>query len=162
MEYYFNELDPIKFQRLINGILTAEYKEAVRLTPLYGADGGRDAETAPGNPYWELPVSNVESADAETIPSRQGRYLFQVKHHRTSETKARQAVIYDFEKELKRNVLTRTGKQSVNYFFLITNVSCSKEALAKLDKKRADILKNHKNLHADIVISNKCETEAKS
>jgi len=78
MEYYFNELDPIKFQRLINGILTAEYKEAVRLTPLYGADGGRDAETAPGNPYWEYQVSTVGSADAETIPSRQGRYLFQV------------------------------------------------------------------------------------
>jgi len=150
VEYYFNELDPIKFQRLINGILSAKYNEGVRLTPLYGADGGRDAETAPGNPYWELQVSNVESTDAETIPSRQGRYLFQAKHHRTSDTEARRAVIYDFENELKKNVLTRTGNQSVNYFFLITNVYCSKEALEKLDKKRAEILKDQKNIHADI------------
>ncbi|MEG3838854.1 NACHT domain-containing protein [Microcoleus sp. herbarium14] len=150
MEYYFNELHPIKFQRLINGILIAEYKEGVRLTPLHGADGGRDAETAPGNPYWEFQVSNVGSADAETISSRQGRYLFQVKHHRTSDKDARRAVISDFENELKKNVLTRTGNQSVNYFFLITNVYCSKDALEKLDKKRAEILKGHKNIHADI------------
>lgn len=149
MEYYFNELDPIKFQRLINGILSVKYNEGVRLTPLYGADGGRDAETAPGNPYWEFQVSNVESADAETIFS-QGRYLFQVKHHRTGDTEARRAVIADFANELKKNVLTRTGEQSVNYFFLITNVYCSKEALEKLDKKRVEILKGCKNIHADI------------
>lgn len=77
-------------------------------------------------------------------------YLFQVKHRCTHETDARRAVVSDFEKELKNNVLTRGGNASVNYFFLITNVSGSKDALEKLDKKPAEILKDYKNLHADI------------
>ena len=50
MEYYFNELSPVAFQRLINSILTILYGEHVRLTPLRGSDGGRDAEIAPNNP----------------------------------------------------------------------------------------------------------------
>ena len=54
MEYYFDQLDPIKFQRLINAILIARFGEAVRLTPLRGQDGGKDGETAPGNPYFEF------------------------------------------------------------------------------------------------------------
>ena len=48
MEYDFNQLDPVKFQRLINCILVDLYGEAVRLTPLRGPDGGRNGETTTG------------------------------------------------------------------------------------------------------------------
>ena len=44
MQYYFNNLDATSFQRLINGILVARFGEDIRLTPLYGADGGRDGK----------------------------------------------------------------------------------------------------------------------
>lgn len=154
MEYYFNELDPTTFQRLINGILVALFGEDARLTPLHGADGGRDGETAPGNPYFEFQVGEVlKPMPGVFSPPRPGSHLFQVKHHRTIDTQhsdARKAVIADFEKELRKNVLTRTGNEQVNYFFLITNAPSSKQAIAELDKKRSTILKNNRNLHADV------------
>lgn len=154
MEYHFNELDAFKFQRLINSILNVRFGEAARITPLYGADGGRDAETAPGNPYFEYQVDGVPRFTNEvSTPPSKGRYVFQVKHHRTTDTRttdARQAVLSDFEDELKKNVLSLTEKKRVNYFFLITNVPGSKDALEKLDKKRSELLKKNQNLHADI------------
>ena len=58
MEYYFDEIDPTRFQRLINTILVARFGEDARLTPLRGKDGGRDGETAPGNPYFEFQVGD--------------------------------------------------------------------------------------------------------
>lgn len=154
MEYYFNQLDPIKFQRLVNAILVARFGEDARLTPLRGKDGGRDGETAPGSPYFEFQVSETVSMPQGIIqPPRKGRYLFQVKHHRTTDKRlydARQAVIADFAKELKNNVLKREGAERVNYFFLITNVPSSKDALEKVDKVRNDLLRNVQNLHADV------------
>ena len=33
MEYYFDQLDPTKFQRLINTIISARFGEDVRLDP---------------------------------------------------------------------------------------------------------------------------------
>jgi len=36
VEYYFDEIDPTRFQRLINTILVARFGEDVRLTPLRG------------------------------------------------------------------------------------------------------------------------------
>ena len=84
MEYYFNELDPVKFQRLVNNILVTRFGEDARLTPLRGQDGGRDGETAHGNPYFEYHVSDAKSMPQDIYnPPRRGRYLFQVKHHRT-------------------------------------------------------------------------------
>jgi hypothetical protein len=154
MQYYFNNLDATSFQRLINGILVARFGEDIRLTPLYGADGGRDGETAPGNPYFELEITPERPRpNDQFVPPRQGRYLFQVKHHRTvdaSLTEARRVVIGDFERELKRNVKGRVGAERVNYFFLVTNVPSSKDALAKLDKKRTTLLQGIPNLHADV------------
>lgn len=153
MEYYFNELDATKFQRLVNSILNARFGEDTRLTPLRGADGGRDAETAPGNPYFEYQIDHVRPLTNTIItPPREGRYLFQVKHHRTGETRisdVRQSVLSDFEQELKKNVLNRTGNEQVNYFFLITNVSSSKDSLERLDQKRYTLNKKS-NLHVDI------------
>jgi hypothetical protein len=153
MEYYFNQLDPVKFQRLINAILVARFGEDARLTPLRGQDGGRDGETAPGNPYFEFQVSKAVSMRQGIRPPQKGRYLFQVKHHRTGDRRlsdARQAVIADFAKELKNNVLKREGDEQVNYFFLITNVPASKDALARLDRVRNELLRNIQNLHADV------------
>jgi hypothetical protein len=46
IEYIFNNLDASTFQRLINSILVYRFGENVRLTPLFGSDGGRDGETA--------------------------------------------------------------------------------------------------------------------
>lgn len=154
MEYDFNQLDPVKFQRLINAILVARFGEDARLTPLRGQDGGRDGETAPGNPYFEFQVSETASIPQNiSQPPREGRYIFQVKHHRTIDRRlsdARQAVIADFEKELKKNVLNREGDERINYFFLITNVPSSKEALNKLDRARDNLLRSNPNLHADV------------
>lgn len=152
MEYYFNNLNPISFQRLINGMLVIRYGEAARLTPLRGADGGRDAETAAGNPFFEY---KLEKPRAESIssPVASGRYLFQVKHHRTVDLRpndARAIVIGDFVKELKSNVLTRTGDERVNYFFLITNVPASKDSIQAVDEKRTEFLTQFPNLHADV------------
>jgi len=105
MEYYFDEIDPISFQRLINTILVARLGEDARLTPLRGQDGGRDGETAPGNPYFEFQVGDKSrESQGPFLPPRVGRYLFQVKHHRTSEgqlSEARRVVIAEFAKELK-------------------------------------------------------------
>ena len=55
-----------------------------RLTPLRGADGGRDGETAPGHPYYEFRVvDSPPPLPGWQQPPVPGRYLFQVKHHRT-------------------------------------------------------------------------------
>jgi hypothetical protein len=154
MQYYFNNLNATSFQRLINSILVARFGEDIRLTPLYGADGGRDGETAPGNPYFDCEIrAETSFPKGQITPPRQGRYLFQVKHHRTVDARlseARRVVIADFERELQRNVMGRVGAGRVNYFFLVTNVPSSKNALAKLDKKRTVLLQGIANLHADV------------
>ena len=154
MEYYFNQLDPVNFQSLVNTILVSRFGEDARLTPIRGQDGGRDGETAPGNPFFEYQVDEL-GAYSQNISQRprKGRYLFQVKHHRTDDkrlSEVRQSVISDFRSELKNNVLTRVGDEKVNYFILITNVPSSKDALLKLDTLRRKLLKNTRNLHADI------------
>lgn len=154
MEYYFDEIDPVKFQRIVNTILVARYGEDARLTPLRGQDGGRDGETAPGNPYFEFQVVDSSRAFQGSFrPPRVGRHLFQVKHHRTSEgqlTEARRVVIAEFAKELKNNIISRKGKEQVNYFFLVTNVTSSKDAMEKIDQVRSRLLKNISHLHADV------------
>lgn len=154
MEYYFNQLDHVKFQRLINTILVARFGEDARLTPLRGPDGGRDGETAPGNRYFEFQVGDTISVPQSVFqPPRKGRYLFQVKHHRTTDGRlsdSRQAVIADFERELKTNVLSREGDERVNYFFLVTNVPSSKDALNKLDRIRESLVGGAPSLHADV------------
>jgi hypothetical protein len=153
VEYYFNELDPIKFQRLVNTILVARFGEDSRITPLRGKDGGRDGETAPSNPYYEYQVGEIYHSPESIIqPPRKGRYLFQVKFHQTIDKRlsdARNAVINDFKEELERNVLTRKGIEKVNYFILITNVPCSEDALNKVDSTRSNLI-NTQDFHADV------------
>jgi hypothetical protein len=152
MQYYFNELDANSFQRLVSAILTARFGDDLRTMPLYGADGGRDAETAPGNPFIECRIAQPTDSGSCSAP-RAGRYLFQVKHHRTVNIRlsdARKAVIADFDEELTKNVLPRTGDEKVSYFFLITNVPSSRDALEKLDQRRSALLAGVTNLHADV------------
>ena len=154
MEYYFNELGPFKFQRLINCILDKRYGDNFRITPLYGTDGGRDGETAPGNPYFEYQLSGINAPQGNVFSRpEKGRYLFQVKYHRTTDIPpgdARKAILADFRRELKTNVLSRTKDERVNYFFLITNVPSSKEAINKIDRVREQLMKDMRNLHADV------------
>jgi hypothetical protein len=154
LEYYFNNLDSTSFQRLINAILVSRFGEAIRLLPLRGKDGGRDAETPPGAPVFEITVAASELDPGLTSYLPKGRCLFQVKHHRTVDIPAgtaRSAVISDFEAELSENVLPKTGDDKVNAFFLVTNVPSSKEAVAKVDDKRRDLITNGVNLHAEVL-----------
>jgi tetratricopeptide (TPR) repeat protein len=154
MEYYLNELDSIKFQRLINAILTDWFGTNIRITPLYGSDGGSDGETAPNNPYFEFQVSEFQDDNSnDNFSISKGRYVFQTKHHRTVDTslsKARQQVIADFKKELTKNVLPRTEKKRVNHFFLLTNVPSSKAANLSVDNITKELLREYNYLHADI------------
>jgi hypothetical protein len=153
IQYYFDNLEPTPFQRLINALLVARFGEGVRLLPLRGPDGGRDAETAPLDVSFE-----IETAAAPLLPIRlpleRGRYSFQVKHHRMTDhqgTAVRAQVVADFEKELTANVLSREIGQRPNYFFLVTNVSSSKESISKIDDKRKELLAGIDNLHADVL-----------
>lgn len=154
MEYYFDQLDPVKFQQLVNVILLARFGEDARLTPLRGQDGGRDGETAPNNPYFEFKVTKSNPLPGDIfVPPRKGRYLFQVKHHRTTDKRIsdiRQAVVSDFAKEMQNNVLKREGSQRVNYFILITNVPSSRDALEKIDYVRFKFQRNNESLYADV------------
>lgn len=59
-------------------------------------------------------------------------------------------MIAEFAKELKNNVLCRNGEERVNYFFLVTNVPSSMDALEKIDQARSELLKNVSYLHADV------------
>ncbi len=154
IEYYFNNLDPNTFQRLISAILVARFGEGVRLTPRFGSDGGRDGETAPSNPYFEFQVNDVNPPPKGIFsPPQKGRYLFQVKHHRTIDTRlsdARSTVVADFEKELKKNVLDRQGEERINFFFLITNVPSSEKVIAEIDKRQKELRETYPSLYVDV------------
>src|SRR5262249_1315632 len=81
-----------------------------------------------------------------------GRYVFQVKHHRTADrpgAESRASVVGDFTEELTSNVLNHVP--AVNYFFLITNVPSSKDAVAKVDEKRSELLSPFESLNADVL-----------
>jgi hypothetical protein len=154
IKYYFNNLSSEDFQRLVNTLLICKFGEDIRLTPLRGKDGGRDGETAPGHPLFPstLDVSLPGPINPKEAP-RNGRYLFQVKHHRTTDSlpKAiRNRVVKDFEEELKANVLPHKGDEAVNYFILLTNVTSSPSALNKIDDIRREFQASNPNLQADV------------
>ena len=156
MQYDLNQLgDPTQFQRLVNALLTARFGEDVRLTPLRGADNASDGETAPSNPYMECQYTpNAASPRSSLIaPPRPGRYLFQAKYHSTAEHRLsdlRALVVREFKEELQDAVLRRKDRHDVNYFFVVTNLSASKEAIAKVDDLRRRLLKGKGQLHADV------------
>lgn len=154
IEYYFNNLEPTRFQRLINSLLVARFGEQVRLLPLRGKDGGRDAEMAPEGVQFLLDVTRPLSFGGSALKLATGRYLFQVKHHRTIDSpvaSVRNVVVSDFEKEMRENVLGRTGTDAINCFFLVTNVPSSKEAIEKVDRSKAELLGERKDFHADVL-----------
>ncbi len=156
MEYNLNQLrDPAHFQRLVNGILVARFGEDVRLTPLHGADGGSDGETAPDNPTMEFNCkAGPLTSNAPLVePPRPGRYLFQAKYHRTGDRRLsglRQLVVREFEAELRTNVLSRRDRNDVNYFFVVTNVPASKDAIDKIEAVRRRLLRGRSSLYADV------------
>jgi hypothetical protein len=152
-QYYLDALEPAVFQRLVNALLVLRYGEGVRLLPLRGKDGGRDAETPPGSSYFT--VSIPPSRDGiDPGPIKPGRYLFQAKHHRMTErpaTTVRSEVLQEFTEELNLNVLPRSDMQGVDFFFLITNVPSSREVFDKVDERRRSPLQAKRELHADIL-----------
>ena len=156
MQYDLNQLaDPRKFQRLVNAILVARFGEDARLTPIQGKDGGSDGETAEGNPFFEFEFQTppLNSPNPLVQTPRPGRYIFQAKYHRTGDqrlSELRSLIVAEFRSELLRNVLNRSDRESVNYFFLVTNVSASDEALKKVDDIRSTLLENMPHLHADV------------
>ncbi len=156
IEYHFNNLDPTSFQRLINAILVSKFGEAIRLLPLRGKDGGRDAETPPGTYIFDVTPSTDGIAlgrNSYSAPHR-GRVLFQVKHHRTQDAQVsavRASVVSDFVRELRDNVLTRTGDDSIDYFYLVTNVPSSGDVVTKIDEKRRELLGRGQRPEADVL-----------
>lgn len=156
MQYDLNQLsDPKRFQRLVNAILTARFGEDARLTPLQGTDGGSDGETAKANPYLEFRYtpSSEQSTNPLIEAPRPGRYLFQAKYHRTGErrlSELRSIVAGEFHNALNDEVLNRLNRDDVNYFFLVTNVSASKDSIRRIDEIRATLLQDKQHLHADV------------
>ena len=156
MQYDLNQLsDPKRFQRLVNAILTARFGEDTRLTPIEGADGGSDGETATSNPFLEFryEIASRHSNNPLIESPRPGRYLFQVKYHRSGERRLsdiRSLVVREFQNALTEDVLNRSDRKNVNYFFLVTNTSASKDSIRKIDEIRTDLLKGKQHLHADV------------
>ena len=156
MRYDLNQLnDPKKFQRLVNAILVARFGENARLTPLEGTDGASDGETVDGNPYMEFQYDPASSSSHDPLvePPQPGRYLFQAKYHRTGEqrlTDLRTLIVREFKEALRDDVLGREDRQNLNYFILVTNVPASNDALRKVDAVRNRLLRDHRQMHADI------------
>lgn len=155
MEYYFNELDPITFQKLINAILIARFGEGVRLMPTRGRDGGQDAVIDPEGPhFFELQLDAIPPKFIGQTPPKEGRYIFQVKWHRTNDITADELtrrVLSDFSQELRKNILNRTEDEKVDFFFLITNVPLSDDRRKKFESSRKQLLKDDATgLHAEI------------
>ena len=156
MQYELNQLsDPKRFQRLVNAILTARFGEDARLTPLDSADGGSDGETATANPFLEYryEITSTHANHPLVESPRPGRYLFQVKYHRTGENRLsdiRTTVTREFKNSLTEEVLSRSDRKDVNYFFLVTNISASKDSIRKVDEIRTELLKGKQSLHADV------------
>lgn len=156
MQYDLNQLsDPKRFQRLVNAILTARFGEDARLTPIQGTDGGSDGETAKANPYLQFryEVSSEQPTNPLIEAPRAGRYLFQAKYHRTGEHRLsdlRSIVVGEFKTALNDDILGRLDRDDVNYFFLVTNVTASKDSLRKIDEFRSEALQGKQHLHADV------------
>ena len=153
VQYYFDNLDAVGFQRLVNALLTSRFGEEIRLMPLRGTDGGRDAETPPPIRAVEFVVDKV-TVFPPNLKLRPGRHLFQAKHHRMADhtgAAVRGSVVNDFETEMVENVLSRNGSDRVNYFFLVTNVPASKDSISKIDEKRRELIANREDLHADVL-----------
>jgi hypothetical protein len=113
-QYYFEELEPVQFQRLFNALLILRYGEGIRLLPLRGADGGRDAETAPGSSYFSVSIPEGLNDGKNMNSINAGRYLFQVKHHRMTErppATTRSTVLQEFTDELRENAIHLLSQQ---------------------------------------------------
>lgn len=151
MTYYFNELDPTRFQRLVNTVLVARFGERVRLMPLRGSDGGRDAEAEVER--WSCEVPPLPELASFMAPPEPGFYFFQAKHHDTRTrniASVRRTVLQEFTSELSANILPKIDPAVRTHFILITNVPSSSHVIASLDRKRRTLRAEHPNLSADV------------
>ena len=157
MEYDLNQLaDGKRLQRLVNAILIARFGEGARLTPLGGADDGSDGGAIIVDLEQDaIGVSTQRYRFHHPLfePPRAGRYLFQVKFHKTGEQRLsdlRTTVVREFRKALQTDLLDRADRHDVDFFFLVTNVSASKESLRRLSHARRYRLGSRRSLQADI------------
>ena len=157
MEYDLNQLAHGKrLQRLVNAILKARFGEGAQLTPLGGADDGSDGGATIIDMKQDASGSYVQRHRFHNPlfePPRAGRYLFQVKFHKTGEQRLsdlRTSVVREFKKALQTDVLDRSDRHDVDYFFLVTNVSASKESIRRMSFPKRYHTARRPILHADI------------
>ena len=157
MEYDLNQLAHGKrLQRLVNAILKARFGEDAQLTPLGGADDGSDGGAIVVDLKQDASRSYAQRHrfyNPLFEPPRAGRYLFQVKFHKTGEQRLsdlRTSVVREFKKALQTDVLARPDRRDVDYFFLVTNVSASKESIRSMRAPRRYRTARRSILHADI------------
>lgn len=116
MEYYFDELDPVRFQRLIHALLQQQFGVTLQAGPLRGADGGADA------------VAVVTRNRGAGLPI--GHHVFQVKHHRMTDansTKLRKRVMSEYESDLLNLFIDTPSANGKVFYHLVTNVPSSAE-----------------------------------
>lgn len=154
MQYHFSELNSTEFQELINSLLMSTYGDSIRITPIAGADGGRDGETAPFDPLYQFSEEPLDDEDYNDDILKYGRrYMFQVKHHNSVDKRhsdLRSTVLSEFRNEINNNVLSRLDEFRVNYFLLITNVPSSANAIEQVDHIAASLRAKYPYLMVEI------------
>lgn len=140
MEYYFDSLSPIDFQRLVNALYITKYSDDFKVTPIIGADGGSDGEIVENDSIRFYELEPIKSRSAHT----KGRTVIQVKHRRIEgigATAARASVIDDYRAEINKNIIPRAKRKEISNFILITNVFDSAPAtdrVAEINKQLLD------------------------
>ncbi|MFC4427176.1 NACHT domain-containing protein [Deinococcus navajonensis] len=140
MEYYFDHLSPVEFQRLVNALYITTLTDSYKVTPIIGADGGSDGEIDETDVerFYELEASDSKPSYFK------GRTIIQVKHRRiegVGATAARTSVTDDYRSEITKNIIPRSKKGEVDNFILITNVFDSapaKQRVADINKQLLD------------------------
>ena len=124
--------------RPFKGLTVALTARQLQTIPIWNSPMIRHAHNPP------IPWSNRhDQGDIFSKPS-----TIVLAEHRL--TDLRSVVVQEFKSALTDDVLHRPDRQNVNYFFLVTNVPASKDALDKVDKVRTEALRKQQHLHADV------------
>lgn len=144
MEYYLDSMDARRFQRLVNSIFVSRLGDGFEVTPLVGADGGKDGES---DSERFTSVFDIKSKSGKETVFTTGRTILQVKHHTiegVGSTAARNAVLSDLRGELIKNILPiAEAGEDVN-FVLVTNVPSSDRSMEKMREILRDVVKNRR------------------
>ena len=153
-EYFFDNLNPTSFQRLVNAVLAARFGEELRVMPLRGRDGGRDAEALVEHDPVITFTASIPTEKIDVVGRlKPGRHVFQVKFHRMLDSPphtVRRAVVSDLVREVTTNVIPLDLAKRPDYFVLITNVPSSKESVDLLDEKITSLSSDLEGLHISV------------